>query len=259
MSGPVRVWANQNTKNTTQNTGNLILKKLFCFKKEKKQQQIRGCATPKLPQPVGPVCHEPWETVLYIGLSSLESVKYVSKGQGIGFADQRISFVFCWLFFSASVRLFFFFFFLLTFLKSRCHSALVRGASFTSHRTAQKAAAPSSQDIALWIKVFSLSRPSAVFMRLGRWASYVSDCLSCPSSVSAAGGATWRRCLFIQSLAGEFECHPCTYKDKDFFISSRWSPQKKRESGRAIKHGMQRQWNEGRREIQMKDDSVDRD
>lgn len=107
MSGPVRVWANQNMKNTTQNTGNLILKNSFALKK-KKQQQIRGCATPKLPQPVGPVCHEPRETVLYIGLLSVESVKYVSKGQGIGFADQRIN-VFCWLFFGVCASVFFFF------------------------------------------------------------------------------------------------------------------------------------------------------
>lgn len=108
MSGPVRVWANQNMKNTTQNTGNLILKNSFALKK-KKQQQIRGCATPKLPQPVGPVCHEPRETVLYIGLLSVESVKYVSKGQGIGFADQRINVVFCWLFFGVCASVFFFF------------------------------------------------------------------------------------------------------------------------------------------------------
>lgn len=183
---------------------------------------------------MGPVCHEPWETVLYIGLSSLESVKYVYKGQGIWicWSTNKFCFLLAFFFFGVCASVFFFFsFFLLTFLKSRCHSALVRGASFTSHRTAKKAAALSSQDIALWIKVFSLSRPSVVFMRLGRWASYASDCLSCPRSVSAAGGATWRRCLFSQSLAGEFECHPCTYKDKDFFISSRWSPREKK--GRA--------------------------
>lgn len=107
----------------------------------------------------------------------------------------------CWICWRRNILCFFCvcFFFLLTFLKSRCHSAPVRGVSFTSHRTTKKAAALPSQDIALWIKVFSLPRPPAVFMRLGRWPSYVSDCLSCPRCFSAAGAATWRRYLFIQS------------------------------------------------------------
>lgn len=139
--------------------------------------------------------------------------------QRVGFAGEGIFSVF----FSASV-----FFFLLTFLKRRCHSAPVRGVSFTSHSTAKKAAALPSQDIALWIKVFSLPRPSAVFMRLGRWTSYVSDCLSCPRSFSAAGATTWRRCLFIQSarLGGDFSVS----SDKDFFAFDSSNPT---ERGRA--------------------------
>lgn len=118
------------------------------------------------------------------------------------------------------------FLFLLTLPKSRCHSAPERGASFTSHRTTKKAAALSSQDIALWIKVFSLPRLSVVFMRLGRWTSDVSDCLSCPCRVSA-----WSlEAMFVYAVTGwRFESHPCTYKGNHFFILTLLKPTEKEE------------------------------
>lgn len=56
-------------------------------------------------------------------------------------------------------------------------------------------------------------------------------------AASLQWAATWRRCLFTQSLAGEFESHPCTFKDKGFLIWIRSYPQK-RDSCYAIAHGM---------------------